>query len=105
MSATEKTDVIDPLESSLSMRELTELLVRHYGKTEGTYELFCEFTIGTGPVGPNSEDLIPGAMIGISRVGLRPASASAPRSLTVDAATAVAKTAKPAAKKPKVTEK
>jgi hypothetical protein len=55
------------------MRDLASVLVKHYGLTEGTYDLMIEYQIGTGAVGPDKDNLLPGAMIGISRVGLMPA--------------------------------
>lgn len=100
MSTNDKSKGLDALEPTLSMRDLTAVLVKHYGLTEGQFELFLEFQIGTGPMGPDPANLMPGAMIGISKIGLRPALAQT--MMTVDAAvanTAPAK-AKPA-KKPK----
>ncbi len=58
-------------ELTLSLRDLAGVLVKHYEIHEGRYELFIEFQIGTGPIGPDPEHLIPGAMIGLSKVGLR----------------------------------
>ncbi|MDO9272317.1 MAG: hypothetical protein Q7T94_04805 [Rugosibacter sp.] len=69
---------------SLSMRDLASVLVKHYGLTEGTYDLVVEFQIGTGAVGPDKDNLVPGAMIGVSRVGLVPTTEQGPN--TVDAA-------------------
>lgn len=71
---------IDPL----SMRQLTEVLIRHHGLTEGLFDLLVEFQIGTGAVGPDKERLLPGAMIGLARVGLSPAKVRGPN--TLDAA-------------------
>lgn len=88
-----------PIEPTLSMKELTAVLVKHYGVTEGHFELFLEFQIGTGPLGPDPENLMPGAMIGISKLGLRPAHAPSP--MTVDAAAVNANAGKPAVRKPK----
>lgn len=68
----------------LSMRDLASVLVKHYGLTEGIYDLVVEFQIGTGAVGPDKDNLVPGAMIGVSRVGLVATSKQGPS--TVDAA-------------------
>lgn len=73
----------EPVEAPLSMRELAAVLVKHYGLHEGYYNLLVEFQIGTGPVGPPSS-VTPGAIIGVSKVGLMPASECGP--MTVDAA-------------------
>lgn len=59
-----------PVENPLSIRELTELLIRHYDLHEGHYDLLVEFQIGVGPVGPNPMSTSPGAMVGFSKIGL-----------------------------------
>jgi hypothetical protein len=53
-----------------SLRELTEILVRHQNINEGFYNLSFEFQISVGAVGPTPETLCPGAMIGVSRIGI-----------------------------------
>lgn len=68
----------------LTMRELAELLVRHYGFHEGKYDLLLEYQFGVGAFGPTPETVNPGAMIGIAKIGLTPAAQLGP--LTVDAA-------------------
>lgn len=52
------------------MRELTVLLIKHYGIHQETYDLLVEFQIGIGALGPHPAPLTPGAMIGVSKVGL-----------------------------------
>lgn len=54
----------------LSLRELTEVLIRHFGYRDGLYALSVEFKIATGQVGPSAADLLPGTIVGVSRVGL-----------------------------------
>lgn len=76
----------DPIESPLSLREIAELLVKHYALTDGLYDLLVEYHIGTGAVGPDKENLVPGAMIGVSRLGLVPSTKSGPN--TIDASLA-----------------
>ena len=73
-----------PAHPPLSMRDLASLLVKHYGLTEGIYDLMVEYQIGTGAVGPDKDNLVPGAMIGVSRIGLMPTTKLGPN--TVDAA-------------------
>ena len=73
-----------PVEQPLSMRDLTVALIKHYGIHEGRYDLLVEFQIGMGAVGPDPASVTPGAMIGVSRVGLMPAKGNGPTS--VDAA-------------------
>jgi hypothetical protein len=71
MSSNEKTPPM-PVAEPLTMRELAAVLVRHYGLNEGLFNLMVEFTVGVGPVGPDKENLSPGAMIGVSKIGLVP---------------------------------
>ena len=69
-----KTDLSSPNPSlSLSITELTAVLVKHYGLNDGKYELAIEFQIGVGPVGPPNEQLLPGVIFGVKSVGLSPA--------------------------------
>lgn len=73
-----------PVDSPLSMRDLTGMLIKHYGLHEGKFDLMVEFQIGMGAVGPDPESVTPGAMIGLSRVGLMPTDTPTPT--TLDAA-------------------
>lgn len=73
-----------PVDSPLSMRDLAAVLVKHYDIHDGRYDLLLEFQIGMGLVGPDPTALTPGAMIGISKVGLIKSMADGPT--TVDAA-------------------
>lgn len=73
---------IQPVAEPLSIHELGAVLVRHYGIHEGLYNVLVEFQIGVGPVGPK-ESLTPGAMIGVSKIGLMASTEAGPA--TVDA--------------------
>lgn len=73
-----------PVRPPLTIKELTDVLIKHYGLHEGLYDLTVEFQIGVGSVGPNKEQLLPGAMVGVSRVGLVAVKGAAPS--VVDAA-------------------
>jgi len=72
-----------PVESPLTIKELTSLLIKHYGIREGMFDLMVEYQLGTGAVGPDKEHLVPGLMIGIAKVGLVQSTKANP--LTVDA--------------------
>lgn len=89
-----------PLADPLNMHQLTQVLVRHYGLKQGLFDLLVEFQIGTGAVGPDKDRLLPGAMIGLARVGLSPAKVRGPN--TVDAAEIQAESVKPKATRKKV---
>lgn len=67
MQSTEKNP---KLIADFSLKELTEILVKNQGLHEGLYNLSIQFQIGVGAIGPSPESICPGAMIGISRVGL-----------------------------------
>lgn len=80
----EVAEAIAPIHPPISLRDLASVLVQHYGLHEGRYDLLVEFQIGVGAVGPDPSSLTPGAMIGVSRVGLMPSKDDGPT--TVDAA-------------------
>lgn len=73
-----------PIDPPLSMRDLTEVLIKHYGIHEGLHDLMIAYQIGMGGVGPDNASISPGVMIGVSKVGLMLSSNNGPNS--VDAA-------------------
>jgi len=79
-----KSTQVVAVDTPLSIGELGSLLVRHYGLHDGLFEILVEYQIGMGPIGPNPEQSVPGAMIGVSRIGLAHARISGP--MTIDAA-------------------
>ena len=70
-----------PMEPSLSIRQLTELLVRHLDLHDGLYDLMTHFSIGTDPVGPSLNELSPGLMVGLTGVGLIKVTTAGPNSV------------------------
>lgn len=68
----------------LTLRELAEVLVKHYGHTEGLFDVSIEFQLGIGSIGPTPAETLPGALVGVSRVGLARSDKAGPH--TVDAA-------------------
>jgi hypothetical protein len=54
----------------LSLKQLGELLIKHYDLHEGLFDVSLEFGLGVGPVGPNQESLTPGVIVTIQKVGL-----------------------------------
>lgn len=68
----------------LSLRELAELLVKHKGLHEGRYNAIFQLQIAVGAVGPAPEAAYPGAMLGVSGVGLEKVEQIGPH--TIDAA-------------------
>lgn len=79
---TDKDSTVD-IPEPLSIHELTEVLIKHHNLHEGRYELLIEFKIGTGMVGIDKESLTPGAMFGVSKIGLAKSKSDGP--MTVDA--------------------
>jgi hypothetical protein len=69
----------------LSLRELGELLVRHYGINEGIYELTVEFQLGVGALGPSPTELLPSAIASLNRIGLRRVAEGKPGPGLIDA--------------------
>ena len=67
MQSTEKNKnlIVD-----FSLVEMTEILVKNQGLHEGLYNLSVQFQIAVGAIGPSPELICPGAMVGISRIGL-----------------------------------
>jgi hypothetical protein len=59
-------------------------MVKRFGLHQGLWDVTFEIQIGVGQFGQESADLLPGAMMRISRVGLTPAAVKT--HLTVDAA-------------------
>jgi len=100
--------VVSPIESNkeavsehLSLIEMTEVLIKHYGHHEGIFNLSVEFQIGVGNVGPDPSLQGPGAAISVHRIGLAAAPVPPNRS-SVDASKVNPKPGnakKPAAKK------
>jgi hypothetical protein len=83
MQSTEKNP---KLIVNFSLVQLAEILVKSQGLHEGLYNLSIEFQIGVGAIGPSPESICPGAMIGISRIGLLKTEESKKNIHTVNAA-------------------
>jgi hypothetical protein len=71
-----------PLES-LKLKELAEILVKHYGLSEGLFDLAFAIQIGVGSFGPSEDAILPGAVVGIGGVQLIKSKKMGPH--TVDA--------------------
>ena len=73
-----------PIEE-LGLKELTEILVKHFGHHEGIYDASFKFNLTVGAVRPEPEiESLPGAIVAIAGVGLSQAAEMSPHS--VDAA-------------------
>jgi len=56
--------------AEFSLAEMTEILIKNQGLHEGIYNLSIEFQIAIGAVGPSPDKILPGGMLGVSRIGL-----------------------------------
>ncbi|MEI8325328.1 MAG: hypothetical protein WCH44_08175 [Betaproteobacteria bacterium] len=91
---------LPPIAPPLNLKELAEILIRHYDFHDGIFEVGFQFNIAVGSVGPAPNAAAPGAVFAIAGVGLSRANQDSP--LGVDAAVVNpinAKSAKAAAKK------
>lgn len=59
-----------PPPGTLALPEVTALLIKHYGHSEGLFDLVLQVNIAVGQIGPTPEQALPGAMFGVSGIGL-----------------------------------
>lgn len=76
-------DYIEEALPPLSLKEVVEALVKHLGLHEGLYDMSVEFKLAVGQVGPSVDSVLPGAIVGVSRIGLSKTKNKGPN--TVDA--------------------
>ena len=69
----------------LPLREVTTLLVRHFKLSEGLWDLNIELQVAIGSFGPSREKTVPGAMVGVQRIGLSRTAKGSEGPNTVDA--------------------
>lgn len=55
---------------TLSHRELIELIIKHVDVHDGRWGLLVNLNIATGQFGPTPDQANPGAMIGITQIGI-----------------------------------
>lgn len=94
------TDAPSPpiVQSPLTLKELAALLVKHYGLTEGKFDLLVEYQFAAGQFGPTPDSVLPAMMVSISKLGLMPSPKDGP--LTIDAAAVNASITTKRARKP-----
>ena len=71
--------------STLSLKELATILIKHHGYHEGFYEIGVQFNISVGAVGPEPSKVSPGAVLTVEGISLASCTESSP--LAVNAAT------------------
>jgi hypothetical protein len=72
-----------PVGEPLDIKQLTVALIKHYNLHDGLYDLYLEYRMAFGAFGPKSEDALPSAILGLSKLSLSKVDKSGP--LTVDA--------------------
>ena len=77
--------IIPAPQAILPLEDVTSIIIKHRDLHEGLYNLAFQFQIAVGAVGPSPDTVVPGAMIGVSGVGLEKVPSAGPH--TVDAAT------------------
>lgn len=75
-----------PVGAPLGIKELTAALIKHYGLHEGLYDLYLEYQFAFGNLGPSPSEVVPSAVVGLSKLGVTKVAQTGP--LTVDAAEA-----------------
>jgi hypothetical protein len=62
------------IDHPVELKEITELLIKHFDYHEGLFDLGFEFQIGVGSFGPDPSNAYPGIVLGIKAMGLTPTS-------------------------------
>jgi hypothetical protein len=66
-------------------KEVAEALIKQAGLHEGRWQVIMTFGLGVANMGPTAAELVPGAAVAVSSIGLQRAVAESPEALTVDA--------------------
>lgn len=67
-------------------KEVLEALVRQADLREGKWQLFMSFGLGAANMGPTESEVVPGAAVAITGIGLVRATETSPPALVIDAA-------------------
>lgn len=67
-------------------QEVLEALIQKAGLHEGKWQLVMSFCLAAMNMGPNEAELVPGAAVAVSSIGLIRARDDSPPALTADAA-------------------
>ncbi len=87
----------NPVNPPISLKDLAAILIKHYDFHHGFYEVGVQFNIAVGSVGPDQNQIAPGAVVTVGGIGLSRCPESSP--LGVDASV-VSPVAGAARKKP-----
>jgi len=67
-------------------QEVLEALIKRAGLHEGRWQLIMTFGLAGMNMGPSESEVVPGAAVAITGIGLQKASPDSPPALTADAA-------------------
>jgi hypothetical protein len=70
----------------MAVRDIGIMMLRHLDIHDGLWDITVEFQAGFGAMGPSPGAMLPGAMFGISKIGIVRAQQQGP--LTIDASVA-----------------
>lgn len=65
--------------------EVIEALIKQAGLHEGRWQLIMHFSLTGANMGPSESEIVPGAALAVTAIGLQKAPPNAPASLTMDA--------------------
>lgn len=69
-----------------TIAEIGALMLKDQNIHSGRFEVGVGFRVGVGVVGPTSEDRLPGAVVGVQDIGLKPADEDDDGPTIIDAA-------------------
>jgi hypothetical protein len=76
----------EPSQFMFKFQEVGEALVKQAGLHEGKWQIVMVFGLGAANMGPTEAELVPGAAIAVTGIGLQKANETSPAALVVDAA-------------------
>jgi hypothetical protein len=66
--------------------EIATALVKQAGLHEGKWQVIMTFGLGGLNMGPNDAEVVPGAAVAVTAIGLQRATEASPQALVIDAA-------------------
>ena len=67
-------------------QEVLEVLIKKAGLHEGKWQLIMSFGLAAANMGPSESEIVPGAAVAVTSIGLQKAMPESPAALTADAA-------------------
>lgn len=85
MSTDHVNEIGEVPDYDLTLPEIGVILIRHFGLKSGLFDVAVQMKIGTGAFSPDSDNVYPSAIVGVSGIGLKKVEKPGPN--TVDAST------------------